>query len=471
MQMRTYDLSGGGIGEKLIAAIRRDILSGVFAPGEKLPSKRRLAEHHGVSVQTVQNAYEQLIAEGFLESRERSGYFVAALAVPAPRAVREKDAKESAEETPTYRVDLVSPRTDAERFPFALWARLSRRVLTEESDLLSPSPAKGIYALRRAIAAHLVQNKGIEVSPDAVVVGAGNEYLYMLLVQLLGRDKVFGVENPGYTKIAGVYALNGVRLRPITPDGDGIDPAALDGAGVDVLHISPNHHFPTGVVTGAPRRAAILRWASEGDRFIIEDDYDSEFRFCGKPIPPLFSMDGAGKVVYLNTFSDTIAPSIRISFMVLPASLLSRYREICGVYACPVPVFEQHILTRFLSEGHFERHLRRMRVFYRARREEMIRALQSSPFSDRLEILSADAGLHFLVKIHSKKSDEELREIAKSVGVRVAFLEDYRIDGVRNDTHTALLRYADASPEALGAALSELAKTQNPATSKTKKRL
>ena len=456
--MRTYDLSGRGVGEKLIAAIRQDILSGYFSPGEKLPSKRRLAEHHGISVQTVQNAYEQLIAEGFLDARERSGYFVAAAFVPAARPAK-APARESEEEPSPYTLDLASPKTDAARFPFALWARLSRRVLSEERDVLGLSPAAGIAPLRRAIAAHLAENKGITVSPSSIVVGAGNEYLYMLLVQLIGRDKTFGVENPGYTKIAGIYTLNGVRLRPLSLDAEGVVIDTPECAGVEVLHISPNHHFPTGAVTSAPRRAALLSWASAGDRYIIEDDYNSEFRFCGKPIPPLFSMDGEGKVVYLNTFSDTIAPSIRISYMILPPKLLARYRELCGVYACPVPVFEQHILTRFLSEGHFERHLRRMRAFYRARRDEVIEVLKSSAFADRLEIFSTDAGLHFLVRIKTEKNDETLREMAKNVGVRVAFLEDYYIDGVKKDTHTALLRYADVAPEALKAALCKLAKT------------
>ena len=456
--MHTYELAEGRLCDSLVAALRADILSGGFTAGERLPSKRRLAEHHGISVQTVQNAYEQLIAAGYIESRERSGYYVSALMPPKMAARRTPlPLPEDGEGDLPPLLDLVSNAPDPERFPFALWSRLSRRVLSRGKSLLAASSAAGSAVLREAIADYLANARGMAVSPAQIVIGAGTEYLYQLLLQLLGRERCYGVENPGHSKIARIYALNGVKYCPVSLDGEGVLISEAERQGVDVLHISPNHHFPTGLLTTAPRRAALLSWMQAGDRYIIEDDYDSEFRFAGRPIPPLFDMDGVGRVIYMNTFSKTIAPSMRISYMVLPHGLLCRYREQLGFYACPVPVFEQYTLAGFLAEGHFERHLHRMRTFYRARRDAVIEVLRTSPFADRITVREADSGLHFLLEIRTARSDDELRALAASLGARIAFLQDYRIDGVRNDTHIMVFNYSGVDPDRLREGLGRLA--------------
>ena len=200
-----------------------------------------------------------------------------------------------------------------------------------------------------------------------------------------------------------------------------------------------------------------MEWAERGDRYIIEDDYDSEFRFSGRPIPPLFGMDSGDRVVYVNTFSKTIAPSIRISYMVLPPALLDRYRTLLGFYACPVPAFEQYTLAAFLEGGHFATHLRRMRTFYRTRRDAVIEVLRRSPFSQRITVREADAGLHFLVEIDTPLPDEELRLLFQKAAIRVAFLQDYRIDGNHPDTHTAVLNYSGLEPRDLQVGLERLA--------------
>ena len=452
--MRTYDLNGK-LCDALPAALRADILSGALAPGEKLPSKRRMAEHHGISVNTVQNAYEQLIAEGYIEARERSGYFVADLPAQLPVVPAKVGGASAPEKRPL--LDLSANTTDSSRFPFSLWARLMRRTLTEEAEhLLSPLPAAGAPALQEAIAAYLREGRGISVEPCQIVIGAGTEYLYQLLVQLLGRGRHYGLENPGHSKVARIYAMNGVSFSPVDVDENGVDPLTLETFGVDVLQISPNHHFPTGVVTPATRRRALLRWMQGGDRYIIEDDYDSEFRFAGRPIPPLFGMDTSDRVIYVNTFSKTIAPSMRISYMVLPRPLLAAYHERLGFYACSVPAFEQYTLARFLREGHFERHLHRMRTFYRARRDEVIGMLQNAPFAKYIRIKEADAGLHFLLELTVQKTDAELRELLEKVGIRVAFLGDYRIDGTHPDTRTLVLNYSGVDPEALAQGIRRL---------------
>lgn len=457
--MRTYDLSGGKLCDQLPAALRADILSGVLKPGERIPSKRRLAEHHGISINTVQNAYEQLIAEGYIEARERCGYFVSDLpASLAPRTPPSPVVTEN--ETPPPCLDLVANTTDGTRFPFALWSRLMRRVLSEEGErLLSPLPAAGAPVLREAISAYLREERGIWVTAAQIVIGAGTEYLYQLLLQLLGRSRRFGLENPGHRKIAQIYTLNGVEFCPVPLDASGVCTDALESLGIQVLHISPNHHFPTGTVMPATRRRALLSWMQQGDRYIIEDDYDSEFRFTGRPIPPLFGMDHADRVIYVNTFSKTIAPSMRISYMVLPPMLLDRYRELLGFYACPVPAFEQYTLARFIREGHFSTHLRRMRTFYRARRDAVIKRLQASPFAKSIHIREADAGLHFLLELQTDRHDEQLRQLAQKAGIRVAFLQDYYIHdhAAPGDTHTVVLNYSGVTPEALADGIEKLA--------------
>ena len=457
--MHTYDLSGGKLCDTLPAALRADILSGTLAPGTKLPSKRRLAEHHGISVNTVQNAYEQLIAEGYIEARERSGYFVSDLPTLQPaQAPNTAHIPENGieKQSTAYSLDLATNAPESACFPFSLWSRLTRQVLSEEdSRLLAPLPAAGAPALQNAIARYLREGRGIAVAPAQIVIGAGTEYLYQLLIQLLGRERRYGLEDPGHSKIARIYALNGVDFCPVPLDEGGVIATAPERLGVEVLHISPNHHFPTGIVTPAPRRRALLAWMQAGDRYIIEDDYDSEFRFTGRPIPPLFGLDTAERVIYMNTFSKTIAPSMRISYMVLPRPLLERYHTQLGFYACPVPAFEQYILARFMDEGHFDRHLHRMRTFYRARRDEILSLLKTSPFARRVTVREADAGLHFLLELHTEKQDAELRQIFENNGIRVAFLGDYRIlqGGGETDTRTVVLNYSGVEPSALATGL------------------
>ena len=472
--MLTYDLEKRGELPRydyLYRCIKGDILSGRLGPGERLPSKRALAAHLGTAVATVENAYAQLLAEGYLVSRQRAGYYVAQVesraggACPAEAGTCGAEAgpwgeRRGGEAPPRpWLLDLRGSGGGIEGFPFSVWARLTRRVLSERGPaLLRAVPHSGVPELREALARHLYELRGIRARPEQIVVGAGAEYLDNLLVQLLGRERGYGLEDPGYSRAWQVYALNGARCRSLPVDGQGVPPEAFEGTDLQVLHLSPNHQFPTGAVTPIPRRQAMLRWAGAGDRYLIEDDYDSEFRFSGRPIPPLQSIDQGGKVLYLNTFSRTLAPSLRIGYLVLPPALVGLYREKLGFYACTVPAIEQHTLALFLSEGYFESHLNRMRVFYRNRRDRVLEAVQDSPLAGRCRPLREEAGLHFLLELDTDVPDRELARRGEEAGLRLSFLTDYQRQEGSAPAHTLVVHYPALAPEGLGRGLEALAR-------------
>ena len=377
------------------------------------------------------------------------------MAVPVPPEEPER----------SWRLDLKSGQIDPACFPSALWARLTRQVLSEGGHL-APAPHQGLPALREAIARDLRDFKGMAVSPEQIVVGAGAEYLYLLLAQLLGREAVFALEDPGYPKIRQVYGKWGAVCRPIPLDGQGMSMEALRASGATVAHLSPAHHYPTGLVTPIPRRQALLRWAEEAGGTIIEDDYDSEFRFTGRPIPTLQSIDTRERVLYMSTFSQTISPSMRVGFMVLPPRLLERYRRELGFYASTVPALEQQVLARFLSGGGspagswYEQHLSRTRKKYRLRRAAVLEAFAACPFTATLK--DRGAGLHFLLALNTEEDDEALRQRAEGLGVRLGFLSEYAAVPRPAYAHTLVVNYAgldaDKLPEAM-ALLSEVFRT------------
>ena len=446
--MLTYKLEkkpGLPLYESLYRCIRADILSGRLAPGEKLPSKRALAENLQVGKTTVEAAFAQLTAEGFLRSKVKVGYFVEALPLPPAKPQISQTAPAPAE---TFLADLTSGGSC--RFPFTAWSRLQRQVFLDYGEkLLQPLPNQGIPELRRAIAAHLADFRGMAVDPGNILVGAGTDFLYNLLIQLLGRELTYAVEDPGYGKIRKVYAAAAARCVDAPMDGKGVQPDRLGEA--DVLHISPAHHFPTGIVTPLSRRQALLSWARAGDKWIIEDDYDSEFRFQRLNLPAMQSLDPE-RVIYMNTFSKSLAPSIRISYMVLPAGLMHRFREKLGFYSCTVASFEQYTLARFLSEGYFEKHINRMRKFYRLRRNKLTAMLAGL---EGIRVLEQDAGLHFLVELSTPLSDGALVEALKVRGVRAEALSSF-YHTKQEDLHRLVVDYSGLEETAFQKAVAVL---------------
>jgi GntR family transcriptional regulator/MocR family aminotransferase len=446
-RLLTYELKkepGVPLYEALYRCIRADILSGRLSPGEKLPSKRALAANLEVSKITVEGAYSQLLSEGYIRSEEKVGYYVEAVEhthQPAAPAAAPQTAQDEC-------IDLTA--NGPAHFPFSVWSKLQRQVMLDLGPaLLQPLPNQGLWELRQAIAQHLYAFRGMQVSGENILIGAGTDFLYNLLIQLLGREKCYAVEEPGYGKIRRIYAAGGVTCISAPMDSAGVRPDALGSA--QVLHISPSHHFPTGLVTPLQRRQELLQWAAAGeDRWIIEDDYDSEFRFAAHPMPAMQSLDKRGRVIYMNTFSKTLAPSIRISYAVLPAGLMALFQRKLGFYSCTVPSFEQYTLARFLTSGHFEKHINRMRKFYKTRRNRVLSAIEACPFGKALTITEENAGLHFLVRVDTVLSDEALVQRCADAGIRVQSLSSYYAETVPPYARRCLvINYSGLSEEQL----------------------
>ena len=331
-------------------------------------------------------------------------------------------------------------------------------LLDRRQELLRPAPDAGLPALRQAVAAELYRQRGVHVSPEQVYIGAGAEYFYNLLIQFFGHGRVYALENPGHRKIARVYQANQVAVRPIGMDADGVIPELLEQSGAEVLHISPSHHYPTGTVTPITRRQALMRWlTAQPGRYLIEDDYDSEFRFSGLPIPTIQSMDRSGRVIYMNTFSRTISPSLRISYMILPRTLLPQWQAAMGFYSCTVPSFEQMTLTRFLAEGYFEKHLSRMKKHYRAVRAQLFSVLHTPQAVRQCAVHDTDAGLHLVLELKNAPEPEALRALLRQSGLPDALLSDFYLDAPSPQAQKSIvLGYADAEPAQLEAALTAL---------------
>lgn len=443
-----------GLCEYLYSSIKNQILQGILRADEKLPSKRSLASHLGISVITVQNAYGQLISEGYIYSIEKKGFFVTDILLGKSdsvfgetgngnlwgqgMSVNSVSAADLVDDSKTlalvnsigesdFFTDFRSNSTSYEKFPFSLWAHTMRKVLNSgDEKLLQRVGVKGIYELRRSIADYLREFRNMNVKPEQLVIGAGTESLYSMVVQLLGQGKVYAVENPGYHKVAGVFRMNGAGTKPVMIDSQGINPAGLEKIKADVVHVSPAHHFPTGIVMPVRRRQELLAWADGApDRFIIEDDYDSEFRFNGKPLPTLQSADMGGRVIYINSFSKTLAPSFRMSYMVLPENLLPDFDEKFGFYSCPVSAFEQYTLSEFIRDGFYGKHIIRMKNFYRNLRNELIRAMENSRISGKMIIKEEEAGLHFLLSVKSDESSDVIKNKLQKKNINLPLLRDF----------------------------------------------
>lgn len=463
--MLTYSFEHKGndsLYEYLYKQIKQDILSYKLSPGEKLPSKRAFAKHLNISTITVENAYNQLVSEGYIYSIPKSGFYINDIAASKPmKNSNLKQLNSNTNDKPNIFADFTSNSSVKNTFPFATWTKLLRQVMSDyEKELMVRCPFSGIDLLQNAIANHLYQFRGMAVSPEQIVIGAGTEYLYGIIIQLLGREKKYAVEDPGYQKITRIYHANQVACVHIPMDENGVDVNTLENSNADILHISPSHHFPTGIVTPISRRYELLSWASKsGDRYIIEDDYDSEFRLLGKPIPTLQSIDVSDKVIYINTFSKSLSSTIRISYMVLPKSLIYACKEKLGFYSCTVSNFEQYTLYKFINEGYYEKHINRMRNYYRMQRDTVLSCIKQQADFNKTTIKEENSGLHFLLQIDTDLTDEELIASARQNGIIISCLSQYSYNAENSVEHTLVINYSGINNNDIPEALDRLFKS------------
>lgn len=413
--------------------IRDEIRTGKLLKGERLPSTRSLAEYLQVSRSTVDFAYGQLVAEGYLEAKPHKGYFVSSveelldISLPEENAAlkgssnaeKEKTADDflAGEKEPVY--DFSPHAISLKDFPFATWKKITRNILVDaNSEIFARGDAQGDYSLRETIARYLHSSRGVNCTPDQIVMGAGTDYLFLLLEKILGRHVPIAMEEPTYERAYRIFQSFAYEITAIPVDGSGMNVEKLRRSNARLAYVMPSHQYPTGIVMPIGRRIELLKWAMEKPgRYLIEDDYDSEFRYRGKPIPSLQASDRVGRVIYMGTFSKSIAPAIRVGYMVLPFELLESYRRNCGCYASTVSRIDQRILNEFIRDGYFERYLNKMRKIYREKHDYLLTLLH--PFEKSFQISGENAGLHLLLTSKKGVTEEELLQSAKRAGIRL----------------------------------------------------
>ena len=419
--------------EQLYSAIAEAIRGGALRHGEKLPSKRVLCGQLGVSRATVETAYALLCAEGYVTARPRSGYYAADF-VPL-EGEQEQEHREHREHRGRFSVSentenrplcsslcsFSTSAVDVSRFPYASWAKLYKEVVYNSPELLQRGEPRGEPALREALARLLSAYRGVRCTPEQIVVGSGMETLMEQLITLFGPETVYAVEDPGYPAIRRSLEARGRAIRCVGLDEAGMDADALAASGADVAYLTPSHQFPLGMTMPASRRSRLLRWAAEGERWIIEDDYDSEFRYGGRPISSMQGMDRAGRVIYAGTFSRSLAPAIRLAYLVLPPALTDRWLGLFGRQQPTVSRYEQTVMARFLDGGFYGRYLRRVGKLYADRRAVLLPALRQI---EGVTLSGTDGGVHFLLT-NPRLSESELLSRAAAAGISLRGLSEF----------------------------------------------
>ena len=389
--------------EQIYNSIKEEIVTGALPFGARLPSARRLAKHLDVSRNTVDTAYAQLAAEGYIESKPKRGFFVCQVEELAelhiPVRIEEEEEETSKEIIP---YDFSPAGVDMAQFPYHIWRKLLKEIMIDDnSELFQKGNFQGDLELRKAIMYYLRQSRGVHVHTSQIIVAEGMENLLFLLHQIMGEKISIGIENPVYKNAYSILKELNFKIHPISMDENGMSVKQLEMTDANLAYVTPAHQYPTGVIMPVGRRIQLLRWAKkDSDRYIIEDDYDSEFRYQGKPIPAMQGLDDGENVIYIGTFSKAIAPAIRASYMVLPKKLVKSYQEIGQTFSCAVSRIDQKVLTLFLTEGHFERHLNRMRNIYKEKHDLLITSLRR--LDKNIKIYGHGAGAHIITSFHVK---------------------------------------------------------------------
>ena len=436
---------------QLYQEIKENIIEGILKPGSKLPSKRYQADERSISINTVENAYNQLKDEGYIISKERQGYFVADLDLvvkPQPDYLPMQEISITKE----YPYDFTYQGVDQD-FPFGIWKRLTKQAIDESyEDLLRRGPEQGDEGLRESIAEYLYHSRGIQAAKENIIITAGTNHLFQILFGIWGEDDKYGIENPGFERWEMLFKTNRIAYAPLNLDDQGVCRDDVEAAGVNVLCITPSHQFPTGTIMPIQRRLELLDWAGEKrKRWIIEDDYDGEFKYTGKPIPALKSIDRFDRVVYMGNFSNTLSPALRISYMVLPERILRRYQKRLAYTMCPVPTLTQKTVDLFMREGYFMRHVNRMRKRYREKREIILEQAKKIP---GMKVRGTEAGLHVVLEWSGPATEEELIHLAKEKGIFVQGMQRFFVEptGYKG----ILLGFATFSTEQLAQVMEKL---------------
>ncbi|NRD80115.1 PLP-dependent aminotransferase family protein [Bacillus sp. BRMEA1] len=410
--------------------IKQEILSGRIKSNEKLPSKRKLAEYLDVSLNTIQSAYDQLCAEGYAESQPRKGLFVTVIEDDMNLNLDNSTFLESRkiENKANVAIDFSSGKVDLGYFPYAIWRKLTIQALYEDqSHLFNNGSPQGELPLREEIAKYLYASRGVQCSAEQIIIGAGTQMLIGLLCKVIGKNQIYALEDPGYHRTRITLTDLGVDTVPIPIDENGIDHNHVINCSANVVYVTPSHQFPYGMIMPISRRMELLKWAAEKSGYIIEDDYDGEFRYKGKPIPSLQGLDTNGNVVYLGTFSKSLIPSIRISYMVLPSSLMQKYRNHFTIYKQTVSRLHQDTLYRFMNGGHWQSHLNKMRTLYRKKHDTIMKSIKNY-FANHVSVIGENSGLHIVLDVRNGMDEAELIKTAMNAGVKVYPLSIYYHD-------------------------------------------
>ena len=423
--------SGKTLYEQIYEYIREEIRKGNLLQDERLPSARFLSDYLQVSRTTVDMAYGQLVAEGYLVARPKRGYFVGkteGLYHMEMEAEREKEKPPLVQGKPGCRYDFSPTAIDMSHFPYATWKKITRNILVDaRSHMFALGEPQGDLELRRTICRYLHGSRGVNCEPEQIIIGAGNDFLLLLLEKILGRHIHVAMENPTYIRAYKIFHSFAYPISLIPMDDKGIRVDMLRESEAQIAYVMPSHQYPTGISMPIGRRMELLRWAAEGqERYLIEDDYDSEFRYKGKPLPSLQASDRLGHVIYIGTFSKAIAPAIRVSYMVLPYPLLEKYRRECSFFSSTVSRIDQTILNEFIRDGYFERYLNKMRKEYRMKHDLLLGELKA--FEKDFAVSGGSAGLHVLLKDLKGRSEEILAQKAEAEDVKVYCMSAFQME-------------------------------------------
>ncbi|MEG1715659.1 MAG: PLP-dependent aminotransferase family protein [Lachnospiraceae bacterium] len=444
--------------EQIYSYIKQDIQKGHIPCKEKLPSTRSLAKHLEVSRSTVELAYEQLLSEGYIESVPCKGFFVSQIESLYPfSTIISFDERKVEEHTESYLYDFTPNGIDLNSFPYRVWRKISRDVLLDDkTELFKLGDSQGEYEFRKTICNYLHQARGVNCNPEQVIIGAGNEYLLMLLNTIIGSGQKIAFENPTYKRAYKLFQNLSHEVYAVDMDSKGMNITTLMESGANMAYVMPSHQYPLGIVMPIQRRLELLKWAAKEERrYIIEDDYDSEFRYKGKPIPALQGYDANDKVIYLGTFSKAIAPAIRMSYMVIPKRLLNAYQKNTQFLSSTVSKVDQYIVETFMKQGYYERHLNKLRAMYKSRHDKLLSCLKQ--LQGKCRISGEHAGVHLLLSFSNDNTEEELIYKAQKVGVKVYGLSEYYAKQDTKKSPTILLGYANISEDEIEKAVQLLA--------------